>query len=820
MEIFFYFQEKEAPFDGPYRHINLQNALLISNDQQVIADFATHKERIINEAIGNFITDKMVFVPEAVRDTFLNWIKEKYKDVEWKSNKTLSVLGVPEIFGGDELNDFFRGMKVMENWKSEDNIEPADEEDINERKSFSDWLKDINVIFYFVLVIVILIGIYNNFWLDKKDDSQPVEMIMLFDQTNSVVPSNEESKLLVSKIAQAVGAFFSQENKIDSDIWSIEKGDEKQLKQTLQSIKKLRLIGFGGIQLNSSTKQCEMSFTDEKSLLSNSSDLSGEIEVFYNSYIYDRDILKKPDHESPQLAQWQAWKDFIFQQKNPQQQNYYQIVVTDGEKSEQKGGCLNNPTIETRLNEWNEKRQEDLLILKYKENENLTMKVSKISFPTTLPDSTLSSSNYKTDQLEHAVNQLKYTVNNLWVLIAAILVILMQAGFALVEAGFNASKNVVNIMFKNVMDFALGILFFFIIGFTLMFGQSFYGLWGFDALMLNVLPKQTGDISPYIYFLFQAAFAATAATICAGSVAGRLRFEVYLIYSIVITAIVYPISGHWAWNDGGWLKYMGFEDFAGSVVVHAVGGFAGLAGALILKSRLGQFKYEGDLDQNLKKELYKRKSELFPHNLSLAALGMLILWIGWYGFNGGSEFAIYGESVDRVAKVAVNTTLAAATGAVTVMLIMFLRREKLELTLMLNGAIGGLVAITASCHKVAFGEAILIGWVAGIVVMLGVELLVKLRIDDPVGAWPVHGLCGIWGGIAYGIFGHSNNFFIQLIGSILIPMWSFIMMLLLFWTLNELWKRLEGGGIRVPAKEELKGLDNYHHGEKAFINAE
>ncbi len=395
-----------------------------------------------------------------------------------------------------------------------------------------------------------------------------------------------------------------------------------------------------------------------------------------------------------------------------------------------------------------------------------------------------------------------YAIDNFFVFIAAVLVIFMQAGFAMVETGLNAAKNTTNILFKNFMDFSIGALLFFIFGYGLMYpGEAFKGgYFGFGGFFISDSSTEMGAgvLHPQVDFLFQVAFAATAATIVSGAVAGRLKFSAYVIYSAVVTGLIYPISGFWKWG-GGWLNELGFHDFAGSIVVHAVGGFAGLAASILLGPRIGKFDPEG-------------KPQALPgHNLTFSALGVFILLIGWYGFNPGSQLAIYGkENTDAVMLIATNTTLAAVAGAVAAMFITWILFGKPELTMSLNGVLGGLVGITANCDAVSNSEAVIIGLVAGVLVVFGVKLLDYLKIDDPVGAWPVHGLNGIWGGIATGIFGTDKNLTAQIIGSIAIPLWAFVAMFILFTILKYTI------GIRVSRDEELKGLDIGEHGEEAY----
>ncbi len=344
---------------------------------------------------------------------------------------------------------------------------------------------------------------------------------------------------------------------------------------------------------------------------------------------------------------------------------------------------------------------------------------------------------------ELGVGELTYAVNNITLMIAAVLVLFMQAGFALVELGFNSSKNVVNIMFKNFIDMGLGVLVYWLVGFGIMYGATTiipgFLTWGGFGVGNDPVPLT--DLNPQVSFLFQVAFAATAATIVSGAVAGRIKVSAYLVYTLFITALIYPISGFWVWG-GGWLAEMGFHDFAGSLVVHAVGGFAGLAGAIVLGPRIGRFAKDTP------------KHAFAPHNYAFAGLGVFILWIGWYGFNPGSQLAFVGaDNVNAVMLIAVNTTLAAGAGSVAALLVSWFMLKKPDLGSILNGALAGLVGITANCDAVTNTQAIMIGMVAGVLVILGIQLLDRLKIDDPVGAWPVHGLCGIWGGIAAAIFG-------------------------------------------------------------------
>ncbi len=393
-----------------------------------------------------------------------------------------------------------------------------------------------------------------------------------------------------------------------------------------------------------------------------------------------------------------------------------------------------------------------------------------------------------------------YAIDNMFLFIAAVLVLFMQAGFAMVESGLNSAKNTVNILFKNVIDLSLGVLLFYFVGYSIMYGSPIFGGWfGFGGFGISADAPEAvgGNLHPAVDFLFQAAFAATAATIVSGAVAGRMKFASYLIYSAVITAIIYPISGYWKWG-GGWLDQLGFYDFAGSLVVHALGGFAGLAAAIVLGPRIGRFNADGS------------PNALPGHNLAMSALGVFILMIGWFGFNPGSRLAIAGaDNTSIVMIIATNTMLAAGAGAVLAMIAAWVLFKKPDITMALNGLLGGLVGITANCDSVNYNEAIIIGAVAGILVVLGVKMLDAMKIDDPVGAWPVHGLNGIWGGIATGIFG-GHPLVAQIIGSIAIPVWGFVTMLVLFLILKA------AGILRVSREDEMKGLDISEHEEEAY----
>lgn len=424
--------------------------------------------------------------------------------------------------------------------------------------------------------------------------------------------------------------------------------------------------------------------------------------------------------------------------------------------------------------------------------------------PPTVAELVTVSEEVKKETAAPTVAENSYAIDNLFLLIAAILVLFMQPGFAMVECGFNEAKNAVNVLFKNLMDLCIGVLLFFIIGYNLMYGADVangffaWGGFGINETLDPAISAGAGVLHPQVNWLFQVAFAATAATIVSGAVAGRMQFRSYLVYSAVLTGLIYPISGFWKWG-GGWLDALGMHDFAGSLLVHAVGGFAGLAGAIVLGPRVGRYTPQG------------KSHPILGHNLPLATLGAFILWVGWYGFNPGSQLAFTG-AVNTAATVliATNTTLAAAAGAFFAMLLAWSMFKKPDLSMAINGALAGLVGITASCDCVSNVSAIVIGAIAGLLVVLGIILLDKLRIDDPVGVWPVHGLCGVWGGLAVGILGVEKDLIAQLIGCVAIPVWAFGTMLVLFMVLKAC------GWLRVSREEEIEGLDIGEHGMHAY----
>jgi len=406
--------------------------------------------------------------------------------------------------------------------------------------------------------------------------------------------------------------------------------------------------------------------------------------------------------------------------------------------------------------------------------------------------------------------EVSYTIDSLLLFVSAVLVIFMQAGFSLVEIGLNSAKNAVNILFKNAIDFCIGVLLFYFVGYALLYpGADFAGgFFGYaqpdfaaevsaDDIKGGFADGALRKLHPQVDFLFQAAFCATTATIVSGAVAGRLKFSAYLIYTVVITGLIYPIVGFWKWG-GGWLAVAGFSDFAGSAVVHACGGFAGLAGAMVLGPRIGRYNAEG------------KSVPILGHNLAYASLGVFILLIGWYGFNPGSQLAFSGAAnVAAVCMIAVNTTLAACAGGLVGMVLSWIVFKKPDLTMCLNGILAGLVGITANCECVSNTSAIIIGAVAGVIVMVAIMALDKLKIDDPVGAFPVHGCCGIWGCIAAGIFG-GKDIVVQTYGAFAIAGFAFVTMFVLFLILKAI------GLLRVSRQEEVEGLDIHEHGMPCY----
>jgi len=413
------------------------------------------------------------------------------------------------------------------------------------------------------------------------------------------------------------------------------------------------------------------------------------------------------------------------------------------------------------------------------------------------------------EAIDKAVETINGDIGALWITLAAILVFFMQAGFTLVEVGFTRSKNSGNIIMKNIMDLAVGSIMFWAVGYGLMYGSGLIGGGFFGRTSPADQSYFFFHADDWYNLFFQTVFCATAATIVSGAVAGRTKFSTYLILSAALTTIIYPISGSWYWpfDDDAWLNTAGFIDFAGSSVVHAVGGGAALVAAKMIGPRIGKY-VDG-------------KAKVIPgHNMMFGALGVFILWLGWFGFNGGSQLAWGGDDTIAAGSVIINTNIAAAAGAIMALFFTWLRYKKSDLSMTLNGALAGLVGITAGCGAVnAFG-ALIIGLLCGIIVVLSIEFLdKKLKIDDPVGAISVHGTCGFIGTVLVGLFALDGGLFygggakllwVQTYGSLSYILWAalgtFIVLFILKKTI----------GLRVSELEELEGLDVHEHGMEAY----
>ncbi len=397
------------------------------------------------------------------------------------------------------------------------------------------------------------------------------------------------------------------------------------------------------------------------------------------------------------------------------------------------------------------------------------------------------------------------SIDTVWVLLASMLVFIMQLGFAMVESGFARTKNTANILMKNILDFSIGSLLFWLFGFGLMFGPTIAGFIGMPDFMGYAgweggIPKET-------FLVFQTMFCATAATIVSGAVAERTKFHAYLCYTIAVFGIIYPISGHWTWG-GGWLSELGFHDFAGSTVVHSVGGWIALTGAALVGPRIGKYR--------------QKKVYAIPgHNLTIATLGVLILWFGWFGFNPGSQLSASGiENSITISNVFLTTNISAATGVIAALFTAWIRYGKPTLSLTLNGILAGLVGVTAGCDVVSPAGAFFIGGICGIVMVYAVGFFDHVvRIDDPVGAISVHGVCGTLGTILTGFFatqsgllyGGGWNFLgIQLLGTLVTALWALSTGYVLFKIIDAT------VGLRVDKRVEEEGLDIYEHGETAY----
>ena len=391
-------------------------------------------------------------------------------------------------------------------------------------------------------------------------------------------------------------------------------------------------------------------------------------------------------------------------------------------------------------------------------------------------------------------------INVMWTMLGATLVYFMQAGFAMCEAGFTRAKNTGNILMKNMMDFVLGSLFFFIFGFAIMHGTDWNGIIGikgfFNPVSLADADGLMNGLPVGVFMIFHTVFCATAATIVSGSMAERTKFAAYLAYSAAISIFIYPVSGHWIWG-GGWLAELGFHDFAGSTAVHMVGGICALIGAKILGPRIGKYDKEG-------------KVRAIPgHNLPIAALGVFILWFCWFGFNCGSTTA----ATTNLGDIAMTTNLAAAAATLLAMTVTWFRYGKPDVSMTFNGSLAGLVAITAGCDTVSNWSAIIIGAIAGVVVVFAVEFFDKVaKIDDPVGAISVHGVCGALGTILTGVFSPDYSVVTQLIGVASVIAFVGIMAVIIFTIID---KTI---GLRVNKTEETEGLDVHEHGSTAYAD--
>jgi Amt family ammonium transporter len=412
----------------------------------------------------------------------------------------------------------------------------------------------------------------------------------------------------------------------------------------------------------------------------------------------------------------------------------------------------------------------------------------------------------------------KVVVDTIWVLVAALLVFFMNAGFAMLESGLCRAKNAVNILTKNFIVFALSSIAFWLVGFAIMFGDG-NGIMGLSGWMIGGADNSPAlndayqgvfsslnwtGVPLYAKFFFQLAFAATAATIVSGVVAERVKFLSFIVFSFILVAFIYPLGGHWAWG-GGWLGDIGFLDFAGSTVVHSVGGWAALAGVIVLGPRIGKFNKDGSANP------------IPGHNMTSATLGTLILWLGWFGFNPGSTME---ADAGLVMSIALNTNMAAAAGCLTATAVAWLLLGKPDLSMVLNGTLAGLVAITAPCAFVSIGSSIIIGAIAGALVVFSVLFFDKVKLDDPVGALSVHLVNGVFGTLAVGLFATEGGLFFgggmastvaQLTGIAAVGAMVFVLSFVV-------WSVLKATmGVRVTEAEEIAGLDISEHGMEAYV---
>ena len=408
---------------------------------------------------------------------------------------------------------------------------------------------------------------------------------------------------------------------------------------------------------------------------------------------------------------------------------------------------------------------------------------------------------------EIAAQQLELThaIDTVWVAICAALIFQMEGGFALLEAGFIRSKNAISIIAKVMIDIMFGGIAFYAIGFGIAYGKS-NGWWAFD---MGITEADLGlglTISNKLFWFIQMGFAVAAISIVSGGVAERMKMWSYAIYVFIFCAVMYPIAANWVWNPNGWLATMGFNDFAGSAAVHAMGGFSALAGAIVLGPRIGKYNADGSINA------------IPGHNLTLASVGAFILWFGWFGFNPGSTLAAVGKW-DLIGTVATNTFLASAMGGISTMTYTMLKYKKVDITMVINGVLAGLVAVTAGCNVVSANSAIIIGLVAGILVDVAVISIDRLKIDDPVGAIAVHGVNGLFGTLAVGLFSVKNGLFttgsfdqlgVQALGVIVISIFSFVLTFAIFTVMK---KTI---GVRISPQEESAGIDAAEYGLEAY----
>jgi len=393
----------------------------------------------------------------------------------------------------------------------------------------------------------------------------------------------------------------------------------------------------------------------------------------------------------------------------------------------------------------------------------------------------------------------------MWVFIASVLVFLMHAGFAMVEVGFTQSKNAVNIIMKNFVTVSIGVLCYFFVGYGLMYGKDILGIVGFGQFALLGAPDVKSGIAFNAFFFFQAIFAATCATIVSGAMAERTKFNSYVLFVIVATVVIYPLIGHWIWGGGFLSSVVGFKDFAGGTAVHAVGGFCAIVGAKMVGARKGKYR--------------NGKAYAIPgHNIPLGALGVLILWFGWFGFNPGSTLDITSPATIHAA---ITTLLSGSAATVSSLFFSEFKYGKPDAGLTLNGALAGLVGITAGANEISFTGAIIIGLISGIIMIFSVEWVdQKLKIDDPVGAISVHGVCGIFGTIMIGLFSTDNGLFYgggigqllsQIIGIVVVGVVASGLAFITFTFIRKL------NGLRVNEHMEVNGLDTIEHGISAYI---